>query len=61
MRWQRGLLESGKFGENAVFGKNGRTSGDNRQNRQTVNKNSNELAKWPVGKWRFWRNGRNGD
>ena len=27
----------------------------NRQNRQTVNKNSNEMAKGPFGKWRFWR------
>ena len=26
-----------------------------RQNRQTVNKNSNEMAKGPFGKWRFWR------
>ena len=47
-------MESGDFGENGVFGKNDR-NGDNRQNRQTVNKNSNELAKWPFGKWRFWR------
>ena len=27
----------------------------NRQNRQTVNKNSNEMAKGPFGKWRFRR------
>ena len=27
----------------------------NRQNRQTVNKNSNEMAKGPFGKWRIWR------
>ena len=32
----------------------------NRQNRQTANKNSNEMAKgpfgkWPFGKWRFLR------
>ena len=27
----------------------------NRQNRQTVNKNSNEMAKGPFAKWRFWR------
>ena len=27
----------------------------NYQNRQTVNKNSNEIAKEPFGKWRFWR------
>ena len=27
----------------------------NRQNRQTVNKNSNEVAKGPFGKWRFRR------
>ena len=27
----------------------------NRQNRQTINKNSNEKAKGPFGKWRFWR------
>ena len=26
-----------------------------RQNRQTVNKNSNEMAKGPFGKWRFRR------
>ena len=38
----------------------------NRQNRQTVNKNSNEMAKGPFGEWQFWRewrfgkNGRNG-
>ena len=27
----------------------------NRQNRQTVNKNSNEMGKGPFGKWRFPR------
>ena len=27
----------------------------NRQNRQTINKNSNEMAKGPFAKWRFWR------
>ena len=27
----------------------------NRQNRQTVNKNLNEMAKGPFGKWRFRR------
>ena len=27
----------------------------NRRNRQTVNKNSNELAKGPFGNRRFWR------
>ena len=27
----------------------------NRQNRQTVNKNSNEMGKGPFGKWRYWR------
>ena len=27
----------------------------NHQNRRTVNKNSNEMAKGPFGKWRFWR------
>ena len=38
----------------------------NRQNRQTVNKISNEMAKGPFGEWQFWRerrfgkNGRNG-
>ena len=26
----------------------------NRQNCQTVNNNSNEMAKGPFGKWRFW-------
>ena len=26
-----------------------------RQNRQIVNKNSNEMAKGTFGKWRFWR------
>ena len=26
-----------------------------RQNRQIVNKNSNEMAKGPFGKWRFWQ------
>ena len=30
----------------------------NRQNRQTVNKSSNELAKGPFGKGRFWQNWR---
>ena len=35
MRWQRGPLESGDFGENGVFGEN---------------KNSNEMAKGPFGK-----------
>ena len=24
-------------------------------NRQTINKNSNEMAKGPFAKWRFWR------
>ena len=27
----------------------------NRQNCQTVNKNSNEMAKEPFEKWQFWR------
>ena len=27
----------------------------NRQNRQTVNQNTNEMAKRPFGKWRFWQ------
>ena len=27
----------------------------NRQNRQTINKNSNEMTKRPFAKWRFWR------
>ena len=27
----------------------------NRENRQTINKNSNEMAKGPFAKWRFWR------
>ena len=27
----------------------------NRQNRQTINKNSNVMAKGPFAKWRFWR------
>ena len=27
----------------------------NRQNHQTINKNSNEMAKGPFGKWRFRR------
>ena len=27
----------------------------NHQNRQTTNKNSNEMAKGPFAKWRFWR------
>ena len=27
----------------------------NCQNRQTVNKNSNEMAKGPFKKWRFWQ------
>ena len=26
-----------------------------RQNHQTINKNSNEMAKGPFAKWRFWR------
>ena len=53
MRWQRGPLESGNISENGVFGENGRNMALNRQNRQTVNKNSNEMAKGPFGKWRF--------
>ena len=58
MRWQRGPLESGDFGENGVFGENGRNGIINRQNRQTINKNSNDMAKGPFAKWRFrqkWR------
>ena len=27
----------------------------NHQNRQNINKNSNEMAKGPFAKWRFWR------
>ena len=46
MRWQRGPLQSGDFGENGVFGENGR-NGIQCQNRQTINKNSNEMAKGP--------------
>ena len=58
MRWQRGPLESGDFGENGVFGENGRNGIINRQNCQTINKNSNDMAKGPFAKWRFrqkWR------
>ena len=58
MRWQRGPLQSGDFGENGVFGENGRNGIINRQNRQTINKNSNDMAKGPFAKWRFrqkWR------
>ena len=54
MRWQRGPLQSGDFGENGVFGENGR-NGIQCQNRQTINKNSNEMAKGPFAEWRFWR------
>ena len=32
----------------------------NRQNRQTINKNSNKMAKGPFAKWRFGEKGRNG-
>ena len=55
MRWQRGPLQSGDFGENGVFGENGRNGAFKRQKRQTVNKNSNMMAKGPFGKWRYWR------
>ena len=41
MSWQRGLLESSNLAEMA--------------NRQIVNKNSNDTATGPFGKWRFWR------
>ena len=41
MSWQRGLLESSNLAEMA--------------NRQIVNKNSNDMATGPFGKWRFWR------
>ena len=54
MRWQRGPLKSGDFRENGVFGEIAELA-INRQNRQTVNKNSNEMAKEPFGKWRLWR------
>ena len=54
MKWQRGPLESGNVGENGVLAKMAELA-LNCQNRQTVNKNSNEMAKGPFGKWRFWR------
>ena len=41
MSWQRGLLESSNLAEMA--------------NHQIVNKNSNDMATGPFGKWRFWR------
>ena len=41
MSWQRGLLESSNLAEMA--------------NRQIVNKNSNDMATGPFGKWRLWR------
>ena len=50
MRWQRGPLESGNFGKNGVFGKNGKMA-INCQNRQILNKNSNDMTKGPFGKW----------
>ena len=31
----------------------------NHQNRQTVNKHTNEMAKGPFGKWQFWRKWQN--
>ena len=49
MRWQRGPLENGDFGEIAYLVKMAELA-LNRQNRQIVNKNSNEMAKGPFGK-----------
>ena len=54
MRWQRSPLESGDFGENGVYLAE---MAINHRNCQTVNRNSNEMAKGPLGKWRFRRNG----
>ena len=54
MRWQRGPLESGNFVENGVLAKMAEMV-INRQNHQTINKNSNTMAKGPFGKWRYWR------
>ena len=51
MRWERGPLESVDFGENGVFGEHAEMV----LNRQNINKNSNEMAKGPFGKWRFRR------
>ena len=50
MRWQRDPLQSGNFGENGDLAKRADMA-INRQNRQTVNKNSNEMVKGPFAKW----------
>ena len=54
MRWQRGPLEVAISAKMAYLVKIAEMA-LNRQNRQTVNKNSNEMAKGPFGKWRFRR------
>ena len=48
MRWQKSPLQSGDLAKMAEMALN-------RQNRQTVNKNSNTMAKGPFGKRRYWR------
>ena len=54
MRWQRGPLEMAILAKMACLAKMAEMA-INRQNRQTVNKNSNELAKGPFGKRSFWQ------
>ena len=46
MSWQRGPLENGDFGEMAYLTEMAELA-SNRQKRQSVNKNSNEMAKGP--------------
>ena len=48
MRWRRGPLENGVFSEIVEMA-------NERQNCQIINKNSNEMADGPFGKWPFWR------
>ena len=54
MRWQRGFWKVVILAKMAYLAKMAELA-INRQNRQTVKKNSNELAKGPFGKCRFWQ------
>ena len=65
MRWERGPLESGDYGENGVFAKMAEMA-LNRQNRETINKTQ---MRWESGRLQsgelgensvFRENGRNG-
>ena len=54
MRWQRGRFKVVILAKMVSLAKMAEME-INRQNRESINRNSNEMAKGPFAKWRFWQ------